>query len=521
MPRPVSRLARNTAIFSIATGLSRVAGLAREVVASAYFGTSGAFSAFTIANQVPNVVRSLFADAALSAAFVPVFTELQEQGKRREAFRLATSLFVLMALVLSLLTVVFTLLAPALMPLFTSGEFSPELDELAVGLSQVLFPIVVVLALTGLVTGVLNAQDHFSVPALSPLVWNVVIIAFLVAGRGWFEGDDELYAYAIGILVATVVQLLMVLPVLKRVGFEVDLRIDLRDPRVKQVLTLMLPVTLSLGLINFNAAANSVIGGFVSEEVPRAIEAAFRVYMLPQGLFSVAIATVLFPTLARLAARADLAGLRDQVATGTRLILLLLLPAAALTLVLAEPVTRLLYERGDFDAESTDLVSTALIWFSLSLPLNGMNLLLTRTFFSLQRPWAQAWLAGLNLLVNLAVSLALYKPFGIGGVVAGTVAGNVVLVGAQLLMLRPLLGGRLGLGRTAADAAKMLGAAAALAGVGYVGWWALDELLGRGLLAQVVAVGLGSAAGLSVYAGLVLVLGVPEAARITRLLRRR
>ena len=194
------------------------------------------------------------------------------------------------------------------MPLFTGGNFSPQLDDLAVGLSQVLFPIVVILALTGLVVGILNAHDHFTVPALSPLVWNIVIIGFLVVGHGWFEGDDQLYAYAIGILAATIVQLLMVLPVLKRVGFELELRIDLRDPRVKQVLMLMLPVTLSLGLINFNAFANSLIGALVSEQVPRAIEAAFRVYMLPQGLFSVAIATVLFPTLARLATRGDLDG---------------------------------------------------------------------------------------------------------------------------------------------------------------------------------------------------------------------
>src|ERR1700742_4014283 len=151
--------ARNTAIFSILTGLSRIAGLVREVVASSYFATSGAFSAFTIAFQVPNLVRSLFADAALSAAFVPVFTELLEQGKRREAFRLAGNLLVLILAILGALTAFFILAAGVVMPLFTGDQFSQHLVDLTVGLSRVLFPIVVLLGVNGLLVGILNAYE--------------------------------------------------------------------------------------------------------------------------------------------------------------------------------------------------------------------------------------------------------------------------------------------------------------------------------------------------------------------------
>ena len=157
---------------------------------------------------------------------------------------------------------------------------------------------------------------------------------------------------------------------------------------------LMLPVTIGLGLINFNLLINSTLGSLVSENAPRAIDAAFRIYMLPQGLFSVAVATVLFPTLSRLAARGDRDGLRALTATGMRQIFLLLIPAAACTLVLAEPITRLIYEHGDFGPEDTDRVAEALFWFSFSLPFAGVNLLLTRTFFSLQRPWIPTALAG-------------------------------------------------------------------------------------------------------------------------------
>ena len=142
--------------------------------------------------------------------------------------------------------------------------------------------------------------------------------------------------------------------------------------------------------------------------------------MLPQGMFSVAIATVLFPALSRFAARRDYDGLRSLLANGMRQVFLLLIPAAAATLALSEPITRLIYEHGRFGQSSTDLVSSALFWFAFSLPFSGVNLLLTRTFFSLQKPWITTGIAGLNLTVNVAVSVALYKPFGIAGIVIGT-----------------------------------------------------------------------------------------------------
>src|SRR3954453_5698809 len=303
-------VARNTAIFSIATGLSRIAGLVREIVASSYFATSGAFSAFTIAFQVPNVVRSLFADAALSAAFVPVFTEMLEQGRRKEAFRLASTLFFLIFTVLSAIGVVFVAAAGVIMPLFTGGTFSAQLDDLTVGLSRVLFPVVVILGLNGLAVGILNAYDHFAIPAISPLVWNAVILLCLVVSHHVLTGDEQLYGYAIGVLAGTAVQFAMAVPQLRCLGFRLELNLHFRDARVRQVLRLMLPVPIGLGLINFNLLINSTLGSLVSAQAGPAIDSAFRRYMLPQGMFSVAIATVLFPALSRLAARRDLDGLR-------------------------------------------------------------------------------------------------------------------------------------------------------------------------------------------------------------------
>jgi len=514
------RIARNTAIFSLATGASRIAGLVREIVASSYFATSGAFSAFTIAFQVPNLIRSLFADAALSAAFVPVFTEMLEQGRKREAFRLASTLFFSILLVLGAITAAFILGAGVIMPLFTGG-FGHSLDHLTVGLSRVLFPIVVLLGINGLLVGILNAYDHFSIPAISPLVWNFVILVALIVLKGRFHGQNQLYAYAIGVLIGTVVQLAMVIPVLARIGFRIEWHFDWRDERVRRVFALMLPVTIGLGVINFDLLINSTLGSLVSNQAPRAIDAAFRIYMLPQGMFSVALATVLFPALSRLAARQDFDGLRATMASGARQIAMLLLPAAAFTLVLATPVVRLIYQHGKFGPHSTDQVSLALFWFSFSLPFSGVNLLLTRTFFSLQRPWIPTALAGVNMVVNAGLSLALYKPFGIAGLVIGTAVGSAGMTAMQAWYLRQELGGGLEGRKTATSLAAIVSASALLAVCSYIVWASVDYVLGRSTPAQIVSVGLAGAAGVAVYAWSVLWMRMPEAEQMRGLLQPR
>ena len=514
-------MALNTAIFSAATGLSRVAGLIREIVAASYFGTSGAASAFTLAFQIPNLIRALVADAALSSAFVPVFSDLLEHKRRKEAFQLASALAGLLLVVLGAISLLFIALAPVVIPVFTGDEFTDELDALTAGLSQVLFPIIVLLGLNGLTVGILNAHDQFTIPAIAPLVWNVVIIAGLVVLTPLFEGDDRIYAYAIGVVAGTLVQLAMTLPQLRKLGFPIwKIRLPRRDdPLVRRVLVLMLPVSVGLGLINIDLVLNSMIGSLVSDEAPAAIDKAFRVYMLPQGMFSVAVATVVFPQLSRLASRREHDQMRVVLGIGMRQIALLLVPAAAATIVLARPIVEVLYERGEFDAQSTDLVTTALSVFAISLPLSGWNLILTRTFFSLQKPWLPTTLALGSLVVNVAVSLALY-PIGIEGVVLGTVVSNGVLTALLAFRLRHELHG-LELPRLLRSFAAMLLAAGALAAAAYGVHTALDDLLGEGLIAQIVALAAALAAGGAVYGAIVLALRLPEARQILDLLRGR
>jgi putative peptidoglycan lipid II flippase len=243
-------IARSTAVFSAATAVSRVLGLVREMVSAYFFGVTGLINAFTVAILIPNVVRALLADAALSGAFVPVFSELLEKGERQRAWRVASTLFWLTLLVLGGVTALFILLAPLLMRPF--GEPGGDYD-LAVGLSRVLFPIVVLLGLSGIVVGILNTYHHFALPALAPVAWNVVIVVGLLLGVPQIDEESgQLYLYAGVVVVGTLVQLLLPVPWLRRLDGRLTMVVDWRDPAVKRVLVLMLPVTLTIGLVNVN-----------------------------------------------------------------------------------------------------------------------------------------------------------------------------------------------------------------------------------------------------------------------------
>ena len=509
MPR--RRLAVSSAIFGLATALSRVLGLVREMVASYYFGVSGRINAFTVAFQIPNLMRALVADAALSSSFVPVFSDLLEKGERRRAWRVASSLFWLMLLGLTALTAIYILIAPWVVGIFGNpGHDRP----LAVGLSQVLFPIVALLGVSGIVVGILNSYDHFTVPALSPVFWNIAIIAGLAIGVPQaHSGDSKLYIYAASILGATFIQVFLPMPWLRsldRGDNRLRVLIDWHDPAVWRVFRMMVPVTLGLGLINVNAVidtffASRLIDGNLA---PNAIQKAFLVYMLPQGMFSVAVATVLFPTLARLASRGDAAGFRAQVSSGLRQIVFLLAPAAVVSATLAQPIVRILFQRGHFHPGQTPVVASALAAFSAGLVFNGTMLLLNRAFFSLQSNWLPTIVALANLFLNALLDLAFYH-LGVWGLPLSTALVNVAGTGALLYLLRHRIG-RLDGRAISASVAKILVASALVAGVSYGVWRPLDSLVGRSFPGQVVSLGLALLASALAYFGACRVLGVRE-----------
>jgi putative peptidoglycan lipid II flippase len=357
----------------------------------------------------------------------------------------------------------------------------------------------------------LNSYDEFSIPALTPVFWNLAIIAGLVIGVPQADTESsKLYVYAGSIVAGTVLQLLLPLPWLRGRDDRLRLALDLRDPMVKQVFKLMGPVMLGLGLINVNA----VIGTFVAAKwidptiAPNAIDKAFRIYMLPQGMFSVAVATVLFPTLARFATRGDMDGFRDTISRGLRQINFLLIPAAVISVVLAEPIVRLLYERGAFEPDQTHVVAGALAAFSVGLAFNGMMLMLNRGFFSLQRPWIPTFVA----LANLALNVVLYAIFyrvGVWGIPLAISLANIAGVAMLLVALRRRIG-RVDLTATIRSFLLVAIASAVLAAVSYGSWRVLDDAIGRSFTAQLISLGTAFVVGGIVYVAACKALRVRE-----------
>ncbi len=454
------RLGTSTAIFGAATGLSRVLGLVREVIASYYFGTAGKINAFTVAFQFPNLVRALVADAALSSAFVPVFVDLLKKDPKR-AWRVASSLFWLMLLGLTALSALFILISPWVIGIFGNPGHDPAL---AVGLSRVLFPIVALLGVSGIIVGILNSYDHFTVPAISPVFWNIAIIVGLAIGVPQAHTmSTKLYVYAVSILIATFIQAFLPLPWLRGYDGRLRLALDWHDPAVKEVFRNMIPVTLGLGLININAVIDMLFASrYIDPDLaPTAIQKAFLIYMLPQGMFSVAIATVLFPTLSRHASDAresgDFSGFRNTVGLGLR----------------------------------------CLAAFSAGLVFNGAMLMLNRGFFSLRSNWIPTWIALGNLGLNAVLDFALYR-VGIWGIPLATAICNIAGTWALLVVLRRRIH-RIDGRAIASTTIRIVAASAAVGVVAWVIWHPLDSALGRSFPAQVVSLGCALSAAILVY----------------------
>jgi putative peptidoglycan lipid II flippase len=517
-PERRRRLARATAVFAAATGLSRILGFVREIVTAYFFGVRGAINAFEVAFLVPNTIRSLVADQALSAAFVPVFSELLAKGERARAWRVASTVFWLMLLGLGGLTAIFTLVAPWVMPaLFPAYD-----EELLVSLSRLLFPTVVLLGVSGVIVGILNSYEHFAVPALAPVAWNLAIIVGVLIGVPHADSTDtKLQIYALSILVGTVIQVLLPVPWLRGRDGRLRVLLDVSDPAVRQIFVLMVPVTLALGLINFNALVDGLFAArLVDPDVaPAAINKAFRLYMLPQGIFSVAVATVLFPALSRLAALGDTPGFLRTTNAGLRQIAFLLIPASVAAAVLAEPIVRLVYERGEFTSDQTPVVAGALAAFALGLTFNGSMLMLNRAFFSLQVPWLPTWVAVANLGVNALFDAIFYR-LGVWGIPLATSLVNVAGTAALLYLLRRRLG-HIGLRETARSAGRIVLASCGLAAVAFGVWYGLDAALGRSLPAQSVSVLAALTAGGGVYLLVCRLLGVAELQALLSLRRGR
>jgi len=433
-------IARATGVMAIATSLSRIAGLVRDMVIAAVFGAGYAADAFFIAFTIPNLLRRFFAEGSLTAAFVPTFAELHHrdgQEASREIFRICWTLLLLVLVAVTLLGI---LASPWVVHLIGYGFADvPGKLELTDLLNRIMFPYIFFVSLVALLAGVLNVQGHFLSPSLSPVLLNLAMIAAALFLTPLFS--TPVVALAIGVLVGGVLQLLMQLPVLYRYGY--DLKFDFRfnHPAVQRVTRLMLPGIVGVAIYQINVVVTRLFASLLEEGTVSWLYYGQRLFEFPQGIFVVSLAQAVLPSMSRQLAACDQAGFRESLRFALALILMVTLPAAIGMVFCAEAIYSLFFMGGAFTAHDVAQSARALAWYAPGLVFVGISRVVAPTFYALQDTRTPVLVSFWTLLVSIAASLLLMQPMRHVGLALALTLSSVFNAVVLLWLLDRRLGG--------------------------------------------------------------------------------
>jgi len=528
-PEPDVRGGRSFAaaatLVSLATLLSRVLGLLREVVFAALLGAGYHGDAFRIAFRIPNLLRDLFAEGALSAAFVPTYARTLRNEGRGEAHRLASRLFTLLGVVFGVLVLAGILGAGEIVARLAPGFASvPGKTELTVLLTRIMMPFLPLVSFAAVAMGMLNAEERFGLPALSPAMFNVVTIVWGVVL--WTAGLPLFWVavgWALGTLVGGLAQVAIQWPGLHRQGFRFRPEWAPGDPGLRDIGRLMTPAVVGLAAVQINIFVNSYFASW-QEGAVTALDCAFRILYLPIGIFGVAVGTIATSGFARKAAVGDMDGVRSTLRDALSMLAFLTVPSTVGLMVLREPIVRLIYEHGKFDARGTEMAAAALGYYATGLVAYTAVKVLAPAFYALGSPLIPLLASATAVVTNLAINLTLHQAFGFRAVALGTALGSLANAFVLALGLHRRIGGVLE-ARLLWTVARTLLAALAMGAVAYAAEQVILAQLGDVGWAARLALGLGPVAlgGIS-FLGLALLLRLDEMqqakAAILRLLRR-
>ena len=470
MPDSSPRLARSAGMFGLATITSRILGLVRDQVVAFYFGAGDANDAFRVASRIPNLVRDLFAEGAMSAAFVPTFTRLLTLHGRERAWQLASSVINALLLVTAVIVTAGIIFAGPLVRLYAS-DFAevPGKLELTIHLTRIVFPFLTMVAVAAALMGMLNSLGYFFIPALSPAMYNVAIVVMSVAliPIAPSLGLQPITVVAIATLVGGLGQLLIQWPALRREGFRYRPVLDVRDEGLHRVLLLMGPGTIGMAATQINVFVNTILATGEGTGAVSWLELAFRLMYLPIGLFGVSIATAATPAISRMVAEQDFGRIRSTLAGALGLMLFLNVPATIGLIVLARPIVAVIFEHGEFTAADTTATAAALQLYAIGLVGYSIVRIISPTFYALQRSRIPVMVSAGSVLVNVALNLALVRVMGYRGLALGTSITAILNAAVQLYLLRRELSGMNGR-RVASSLARVL-VASAVMGVVTVG----------------------------------------------------
>ncbi|MFH1314633.1 MAG: murein biosynthesis integral membrane protein MurJ [Candidatus Eisenbacteria bacterium] len=517
------RIARSAGRISGATLISRILGLVRDSVFAAFFGTTYFGDAFNVAFLIPNFLRRVLGEGTLHASYVPVYTQALHKEGEKSAIDLASKVFSVLVVVLGLVTLLGIIFAGPIVRTYAFGwKNSPETFSLTVKLTRILFPYLFFVSLSALAGGTLNCRGYFGLPALAPAFLNISLIAtaFTFMRMGPASGESMITRFSIGALVGGVLQIAVQVPRLLRTGHRVRFDPDFKDPGVKWVARLMLPGILAFAVTQINVLVDTLLATTLAEGSVTALRLGNRIAIQPLGVFGVAITTAVLPTLAAHAAKEDRAKLVEDFAFSERLILAFLIPSGIALMVLATPVIRLLFERGEFTAErSTPMTAQALFYYTIGLFSYGGMKAVVQAFYSMKDTVTPMKVAILNVGLNITLNLILVRYLGLIGLALATSISSIVGFAILSVMLNRRLGDIRGKEIWTA-VGRILVASLAMGGVLYVVSARFDAGAVN-IWGKLLQVAISGAAGLATFIGLSLVLKVKEITFILGMVFRR
>ena len=457
------KVAQSATLVSSATFVSRLFGLLREQVFAFLFGAGFATDAFVAAFRIPNLLRDLFAEGALSAAFVPVFTDYLVNKDRKEAFRLGSLVMNALLVVLSVVVLVGILATPLVVDLIAPGFSAiPGKSELTALLARVMFPFLLLVSMAAVAMGMLNSLRHFGVPAFAPVLFNLgmILAGFLICPL--FE--ERIIGMAIGVLLGGLGQWAFQLPSLRREGYRYRPILSFRDPGVRRIIVLMTPAILGLASTQINIFVNTIIASLLPQGSPSYLNYSFRLMHFPLGVFGVAVATVTLPVVATYAARKDIPNVLSTCASSLKLVFFLTLPSIFYLGAAARPIIAVLYQHGKFTYTDTIFTSQALLFYALGLFAYASVRVIAPVFYSLGDTKTPVKVSVLAVAVNIALNLALMRPLGFRGLALATSLAAMVNMFSLMFLLQRRVGS-LNLADLAANFAKILGCSALLGAI--------------------------------------------------------
>jgi putative peptidoglycan lipid II flippase len=497
-----SKLARSAGLIGAATMTSRVLGLVRETVLAAVFGASSGpqMDAFNVAFRVPNLLRDLFAEGAMTAAFVPTFTRTLADNGREAAWRLGSLVINALLVSTGVLALAGIVFAPQITSAFVDEAFAavPGKLTLTAQLTRIMMPFLCTLAVAAALMGMLNSLRRFFVPSLAPAMFNVASIAsaLLLAPLMPRVGFDPIVALAVGTVVGGIGHIALQWPLLRHEGFRYQPRVDFSDPGVREILRLLGPATLGVAAVQINVLVNTHLATGEQQGAVSWLQYAFRLMYLPIGVFGVSIAIASMPDISRQAVAQDLRAVRETVSRGLRMMLMLNVPATVGLIVLAHPIVALIYERRAFHAGDTAATAAALMCYAPGLVGYSAVKIASPTFYSLRDSRTPVIISVASIGVNLAINLMLVRVLGYRGLALGTALAALFNAVMLLWLLRGRLGGLEGR-RIATALVKVATASALMGAVTHASLlWATALTPAGGETAKLVRVVVPIAAGL-------------------------